>query len=59
MNDYTTVYEGFETAQEAVADYNERYIKIYGAKSEVVYNGIVDYSCETGKFKAYKLKNTK
>lgn len=57
VNDYTSVYDGFERAEDAIYDYNEIYAKVYKTKSYVVYNGIVDYDCTTGKFKALKIKD--
>lgn len=57
VNDYTKVYKGFDTPQEAIADYNERFVDIYdGPKTEVYYNMIIEYNYEKGKFKNTSLK---
>lgn len=60
VNDYRTVYAGYETAQEAVAAYNIEYVKKYsGAKSDVLFNSTVSYNYNTAKFSAGKVANLK
>lgn len=51
VNDYNTIYEGFDTYQEAIDDYNEHYVVNYKCQGSILYNGLVEYSYVTGKFK--------
>ena len=47
--DYRKVYNGFDTIEEAVKDYNEKYITLYNHK-EVINNTLIKYSYEHKKF---------
>lgn len=58
INDYYRVYEGFSTAEEAIADYNPRYSERYKT-DEVVFNGVVKYDYVTGKFSRIELEELK
>jgi len=58
VNDYDIVYEGFNTAKKAIEDYNERYPKLYDC-GKVIYNGLLYYDFEKGKFKGEKINNLK
>lgn len=59
VNDYTRIYGGFDTPQEAIENYNEKYVKIYKAKSEVCFNNLIKYNYETGKFEKVDLQDLK
>ena len=59
VNDYTKVYPGFETAQEAINNYNDNYIKLYGAQSTVYINHTIKYTYDNGKFKTVRIKDLK
>lgn len=53
VNDYSKVYDGYESLKEAVDAYNEQYIKRYCKEgSEVIYNGFIEY--KDGKFRSVK-----
>ena len=48
--DYSTVYEGYDTLEEAVKAYNDVYVVKYKAKTKVLFNGLVNYDYDKGKF---------
>ena len=50
VNDYSKVYDGYESLKEAVEAYN----KVYGKTSEVLYNGFIEFNYQTGKFRSVK-----
>ena len=50
VNDYYSIYGPYATPAEAVADYNEKFAKIYKTKSEVLFNAIVNYDYIKGLF---------
>jgi hypothetical protein len=52
--DYSTVLNGYDTLQEAIDNYNIHYVDVYNAESEVVYNGLIQYDYQTGKFSSVK-----
>ena len=52
--DYNKIYGGFHELQSAIDDYNQIYTKVYKSK-EPVYNGLVKYSYEDGKFSRVNL----
>lgn len=57
VNDYTTIYDGYDKLQDAINAYNEKFVKIYsGAKSKVFGNTIIDYNFKKGKFKLLSIK---
>lgn len=50
--DYTDVYNGYDTPQEAIESYNKEYVALYTkAESEVYANSLTRYNYEIGKFK--------
>lgn len=55
VSDYRMVYEGFNTPKKAIEDYNEKYPTKYGCKNKVIYNGLLYYDFEKGKFKGAKI----
>ena len=58
--DYKTVYKGFNTLEEAVADYNKDYVVKYkDIKGDVFYNGLVEYDFGKEKFKRVRFKDVK
>lgn len=60
VNDYTTIHEGYNTPEEAISAYDEKYPKIYtNVKSEVFYNSLLKYNYEKGKFKNQKISELK
>lgn len=59
INDYNRVYEGFDTAIEAIRNYNEIYVEKYKCSGPVVYNGLIEYNYEEGKFKKKNLSDLK
>ena len=50
VNDYNTISGPSNSPAEAVAKYNEIFVNRYNAKSEVFYNGLVNYDYILGKF---------
>lgn len=56
--DYTSIENGYNTAEEAVQSYNEIYIKRYDAEP-VVMNNIVTYNYKNGTFHWKRLKDIK
>ena len=58
VNDYTRVYNGFDTPVEAIENYNEIFPEMYDTK-EVVYNGLISYDFNKGKFHIEKVKKLK
>lgn len=48
--DYTTVYKGFPTIEEAVEDYNNTYVEKYKLKGKVFFNGLVKFNYNKKKF---------
>lgn len=59
VNDYTRVYQGFKTPQEAITDYNETFRVRYKTKTEVCFNGLVSYNYEKGKFEKVNVSDLK
>ncbi len=55
VNDYSYVYKGFDTIEEAIEDYNLDFPKVYNTK-EVIYNGLVEYDYTKGKYKTTSIK---
>ena len=47
--DYSKVYKGYDTLEEAIDEYNKVYPTIYKSK-EILFNGFVQYNYETGKW---------
>lgn len=58
VNDYTRVYGGYDTPEEAISTYNIEYQNRY-KKKEVVLNGIIEYNYTTGKFYPTSLEKIK
>ena len=58
INDYTRIYKGFSTPAEAIMDYNAVYPVRYQTQ-EVVFNGLVKYDYEKGKFYTVNLSELK
>ena len=57
VNDYTTIYDGYDKLQDAINAYNEKFVEIYsGAKSKVFGNTLIDYNFKKGKFKLLGIK---
>lgn len=54
--DYFTVYPGFETAAEAIEDYNKNFVEVYQAKGEVFYNALIKYNYNKGKLRSTSLE---
>ena len=44
VNDYMNVYEGFETPEEAIEDYNKLYFTEHKDLGPIVFNGLVEYN---------------
>lgn len=49
VNDYSKVYNGFTNLKDAIKNYNESYPIRYNTE-KVVYNGLIKYSYDSGKF---------
>lgn len=58
INDYKRIYGGNIDIEKTIKDYNEIYQKLYKSK-KVLYNGLVRYDYEKGKFYKETLKNLK
>lgn len=56
--DYTHLYNGFSSPEEAIRDYEEIYAKKYKTK-KVFYSGLLDYDYDKGKFINVYVKNLK
>ena len=50
VNDYMNIYEGFETPEEAIEDYNKLYFTEHKDLGPIVFNGLVEYNYVSGKF---------
>lgn len=59
VNDYTKIYPGFNTMQEAIDDYNKDYLIKYKISGKIIYNGLVEYDYVSEKFKRRKISDFK
>lgn len=57
VNDYTKVYQGFKTPEEAIKDYNKIYLEKYDCTGPIIYNGLVEYNYASGKFSRVTIKD--
>lgn len=55
--DYTTVYKGYKSLRDAVNEYNKQYKEIYNYKLDFIYNAVVKYDYNIGKFKGITVKD--
>ena len=59
VNDYTKIYPGFNTMQEAIDDYNKNYPIKYKIPGKVIFNGLVEYDYVSEKFKRRNISDFK